>query len=59
VLLKEVGDLSTQILHQAAARIARRCLVRVSAALCATETRQLKKVQDVILKTAEFDHGAF
>jgi len=34
-------------LHQAVARVARHRLVRVSAALCAAETRQLRKVQDV------------
>jgi len=40
------------ILHQAVARAARHSLVRVSAALCAAETRQLRKVQDVSMRIA-------
>jgi len=35
-------------LHQVVARAARHHLVRVSAVLCAAETRQLRKVQDVV-----------
>jgi len=60
-LIQEVADLISRyshILHQAVARAARHRLVQVSAAQSAAETRQLRKVQDVISSLGEPQRGS-